>query len=117
MRVWKTSALSPVGNATPWIEMFAQIIATEIKGVREKATRYSTDENKPTAQPFLNLNKRQLKILKYLQTIPTVKREDYVQMFDISTMTAFRDLNELLEKKLLRVDGQGRATKYLLGNR
>lgn len=70
-----------------------------------------------TDKPFLDLNKRQLKILKYLQTIPTVKREDYVQMMDVSTMTAYRDLDELVENKLVKIMGQGRGTKYTLASR
>jgi hypothetical protein len=70
-----------------------------------------------TDKPFLDLNKRQLKILKYLQTIPTVKREDYVQMMEVSTMTAYRDLNELVDNKLIKIKGHGRGTKYMLSSR
>jgi hypothetical protein len=32
-------------------------------------------------------------------------------------MTAFRDLDELVNKNLLRVDGKSRGTKYLLSSR
>jgi hypothetical protein len=37
------------------------------------------EETNTNSQPLLDLNKRQLKILRYLQTIPTVKREEYCQ--------------------------------------
>jgi len=38
-------------------------------------------------------------------------------MMDVSTMTAYRDLTELMEKKLVKLEGQGRGTKYMLSNR
>jgi hypothetical protein len=77
-----------------------------------------TQQSTPLSnKPFLDLNKRQLKILKYLQTIPTVKREDYVQMMDVSAMTAYRDLQVLLKHKMIRCFGTGRGTKYTLASR
>lgn len=115
--LWNRAAQSPTGNITFWIESFIGKLGELV--VDQQVTfklLMEKQENKPN-QPFLNLNKRQLKILKYLQTIPSVKREDYVQMFDVSTMTAYRDLNELLKKRLIKIQGQGRATKYFLANR
>jgi hypothetical protein len=102
---------------TNWIERFIQNLNASIKEDREKILGLVSSSKGNNKQPFLDLNRRQLKILRYLQTIPTVKREDYVQMMDVSTMTAFRDLTDLVEKKLLKVDGRGRGTKYLLVNR
>ncbi len=116
-RIWRDAIESPTGNITPWLESFALDIADQLKANKMKIIKTLQENKGSTKQPFLNLNKRQLKILRYLQTIPSVKREDYVQMFEVSTMTAFRDMNELVEKKLLRVEGKGRATRYLLMNR
>lgn len=103
---------------TNWLEVFSTAWAREIGELRSNVDRELTEEKeKNVKQPFLDLNQRQLKILRYLQTIPTVQREDYCQMMEVSTMTAYRDMNELVEKKLLRVDGQGRGTKYMLVTR
>jgi Fic family protein len=104
-------------DLTAWIERFVLNLS---KGTCEDRDRIINDaqmQKTATKQPFLDLNRRQLKILRYLQTIPTVKREDYVQMMDISTMTAFRDLIDLVKKKLIKVEGQGRGTKYFLSSR
>lgn len=103
-------------DLTLWIEYFTEALANELGSINEevKSTMNGSGSQKKT---FLDLNRRQLKILKYLQTIPTVKREDYVQIMEVSTMTAFRDLNDLVTKKLLRINGRGRATKYMLINR
>lgn len=104
-------------NLTTWIETFTAILIPEYTELLTKYEQVNQPKAKSQEKSLLNLNKRQLKILRYLQSIPTVKREDYIQMFDVSTMTAYRDLNELVNKKLLRVEGEGRATHYKLANR
>lgn len=104
-------------DCTLFIDNIIQALLLNTQDTKARISRTSRNQSRNVKKPFLDLNKRQLKILRYLQTIPTVKREDYVQMMDVSPMTSFRDLNDLLEKKLLRVEGKGRATKYMLFNR
>lgn len=105
------------GDMSLWIERFVRNLASDMTEVSEEFSVAMAEQEKSAKQPFLDLNKRQLKILRYLQTIPTVKREDYCQMMDVSTMTAFRDLADLVNKKLVKIEGQGRGTKYMLYNR
>ena len=116
LEAW-TQSIEHNENMTLWIERFVRNLANDMVDTREEVQKNLQEETRSIKQPFLDLNKRQLKILRYLQTIPTVKREDYVQMMDVSTMTAFRDLNELVSKKLLKVEGKGRGTRYMLYNR
>lgn len=99
-----------------WIELFLNIILENLQEACKDLKTTTKNKQKATDQPFLDLNKRQLKILNYLQNIPTVKREDYVEMMRVSAMTAYRDLNDLLEKNLLKTIGQGRGTKYMLSS-
>ena len=112
---WATS--KERGEIGVWIERLIRNLATDMSETRDEFFRLKGEQQQTQKQPFLDLNKRQLKILKYLQTIPTVKREDYCQMMDVSTMTAFRDLSDLVDKKLLRIEGRGRGTKYMLYSR
>lgn len=97
-----------------WIELFSDLLIKEVGSVKENISDFIVEDEKSKNQPFLDMNKRQLKVLRYLQTVPFIKREDYCHMMEVSTMTAFRDLNSLVRKKLLKVDGQGRGTKYRL---
>ncbi len=101
---------------TYWLETFTELMIKELVDVRESINDFVAEEEKSKKQPFLDLNKRQMKILKYLQTVPVIKREDYCHMMEVSTMTAFRDLNDLVRKKLVKIEGQGRGTKYKLAN-
>lgn len=105
------------GDISLWIERFVRNLAGDMAEVIGEFNVAVAEQEKSAKQPFLDLNRRQLKILRYLQTIPTVKREDYCQMMDVSTMTAFRDLTDLVNKKLIKIEGQGRGTKYMLYNR
>ncbi len=113
--LWRASLITHDHSAL--LREFLGWFLDDISSAHIEADRVLGEEKKTNAQPFLDLNKRQLKILRYLQTIPTVKREDYCQMLDVSTMTAYRDLNDLVTKKLLKLDGQGRGTKYMLASR
>lgn len=99
-----------------WLEVLVECLTRDISDVRESINDFIITEEKSKNQPFLDLNKRQLKVLRYLQSVPMVKREDYCHMMEVSTMTAFRDLNDLVRKKLLKVEGQGRGTKYRLSS-
>lgn len=62
----------------------------------------------------LDINERQLKLLQLLQQKVYVRRYEFVKMFKVSPMTAYRDLNFLVERKLLKVSGTGKATTYTL---
>ncbi len=101
-------------DLTTWLEAFCDSVAKELVITREDINKFVVEDEKSKQQPFLDLNKRQLKVLKYLQTVQTIKREDYCHMMDVSTMTAYRDLNDLLRKRLIKQEGEGRATKYKL---
>lgn len=107
---------NPEERERTWHEKFTAFCAEQIESKSKNlpSVKESTSKND---KPFLDLNRRQLKILKYLQTIPTLKREDYVQMTGVSAMTAFRDLQVLLKHKLIRSIGVGRGTKYTLYSR
>jgi hypothetical protein len=107
----------PARREVNWHEMFLKDFAIQYEKNISHLKEAKQQESQATNKPFLDLNRRQLKILKYLQTIPTVKREDYVQMMDVSTMTAYRDLQVLVKHKLVKPIGVGRGTKYTLYSR
>ncbi|BCX14035.1 MAG: hypothetical protein KatS3mg085_567 [Candidatus Dojkabacteria bacterium] len=113
-RIIETYQAAVINGESYWHENFLQIVLDYFLILRKNLNKFLASQEKAKSQPFLELNKRQIKILKYLQSVPTIKREDYCHMMEVSTMTAFRDLNDLVDKKLLKVEGKGRATKYKL---
>lgn len=101
---------------TFWIENFTEKIFDNLEEIREGVNDFIIQDEKSKAQPFLDLNKRQLKVLRYLQSVSVIKREEYCHIMEVSTMTAFRDLDDLVRKKLIKIEGKGRGTKYKLAS-
>lgn len=65
--------------------------------------------------PIAQLNKRQAGLMESLKTGDKIRLRDYVEQFgsDISERSAQRDLNELREADLLRLEGRGRGARYV----
>ncbi len=116
--LWEKATSSMTGNITYWLEAFTKALQQELEEIyKSMKSELEKQEVEAKKKPFLYLNKRQLKILKYLQTIPHVKREEYVKMFNISPMTAYRDLLDLKKRKLIKPVGNGRSTFYTLSTK
>ena len=62
----------------------------------------------------MELNERQKKALEYLKIHKNITRKIYIEINNISPRQANKDLNDLLEKKLIRKQGKGRAIAYIL---
>ncbi|MBX3468687.1 MAG: sigma 54-interacting transcriptional regulator [Planctomycetes bacterium] len=60
------------------------------------------------------LNRRQLALLDYLRANGVATNREYVQLVSVSVPTGWRDLKDLLDKGLIRAEGQGRNTVYRL---
>ncbi|HBE45392.1 MAG TPA: hypothetical protein DDW17_08130 [Deltaproteobacteria bacterium] len=61
------------------------------------------------------LNERQIKAVIYVKEKRKITNRDYQKEFSVSRQTATRDLTELVEKKLFKLQGTGkRDISYLL---
>ena len=65
---------------------------------------------------FKNLNHRQIKILEYIQTHGSIHLQDCLELFEVSKVTASRDLSHLHQQDYVLRLGRGKATKYLLNS-
>lgn len=61
-----------------------------------------------------DLNQRQIKIIEYLYSNPSVTRNAYSKMMGVSFMTSYRDLQDLISKEYISQKGQGRGTYYFI---
>lgn len=118
-------------NTEEFAALFSEVVATgegldrflefiivgwhkSVETVRREAVKLSYNEEIKGKAKFLNLNHRQLAALRYLQRNVKVTRRQYMKLFKVSTMTAYRDLSDMQEKKLLDCQGHGRGTYYVL---
>ena len=61
----------------------------------------------------LNLNFRQLRLLEFLEPGASISPNEYQKLFEVSRMTATRDLRELSSDRYLLRTGKSRSTKYI----
>jgi DNA-binding NtrC family response regulator len=60
------------------------------------------------------LNRRQRALIDYLRANGLATNREYAELVKVSIPTGWRDLKELLDKNVIRAEGQGRATVYRL---
>ena len=82
-------------------------------GSRGMRTSSGTTAGKVEYHGFI-LNRRQVTLLDYLRANGVATNREYVQLVNVSVPTGWRDLKDLLDKGLVRSEGQGRNTVYRL---
>jgi ATP-dependent DNA helicase RecG len=60
------------------------------------------------------LSPRQLQIVEFTESKPSIRSEDIVKHFGVSKQTTANDLNKLIRLKVLGRTGTGRSTSYFL---
>lgn len=108
------------GDATEWVQWFATQIALACASTSEIVDRAIDKSRFWTRHAALPLKERQRKVLQRLLDagdggfLGGLNAEKYIKMTGIAKATATRDLRELVTLGLLRVDGQGKATRYYI---
>jgi ATP-dependent DNA helicase RecG len=62
----------------------------------------------------LGLNERQIKAIQYIREKGMITNREYQKLCATSWDTAYRDLSELVQKSILKREGKGRSTHYLM---
>ena len=84
-------------------------------GSRARMSSGSASVGKVDYRGFV-LNRRQVALLDYLKANGVATNREYVQLVNVSVPTGWRDLKDLLDKGLIRAEGQGRNTVYRLAD-
>lgn len=98
-------------NLTLWLEYFAKGVAVQLqKALKEiNSQKFKTD----LLASFWKLNDRQKQILEYLENPEQkITNKGVQKMFNISQITASRDLAKLVSLGLLFTHGRGRSVYY-----
>lgn len=106
--------VSDIIESNKTLDILVSGIYSEISDLKDRILRHSYQEKVDKNSEYANLSERQLAVLRYLQNSPTINRRQYMKLFKVSTMTAFRDLTDLVENKIIHVKGVGRGTYYEL---
>ncbi|HOU76330.1 MAG TPA: Fic family protein [Candidatus Dojkabacteria bacterium] len=101
-------------DITMWIELFVKGVDNDTQQVREQIFRIEQEKVQQKKKLFLGLNSRQLQAINYLKKYSQITRKKYTEIMGISFMSSYRDLNELVKRKLIFQYGHGRSTFYTL---
>lgn len=117
-------AVGPLDDAAPvvtaWLEYFLAVLRDELRAAYSslRTATLPAELHAPAvaasdSPPPLRLNPRQRRIVELLTVSgATLANSECQTLFDVSAMTAARDLRELVDRGLIRMYGQGRATYY-----
>lgn len=64
----------------------------------------------------LGLNERQMKAIKYLKEHGHISNKEYREINTIGKVVAVKELNQMVEKGILKIVGKGRALRYELND-
>lgn len=101
-----------IGSEDQWLEVFAQGLYEELQNLytRVKPRSLLKEDKKKTG--LLELNRRQMRLLKYISDNGAISREVAAKLNDTSIATAYRDLDFLCKKNLTKRAGSGKNTYY-----
>lgn len=94
-------------------ELFTHMLTEELLDLRATLQPFLEQVRIDHAK-FIDLTARQVKGLSYLKEKEIISREIYAKLNDISAITSYRDLNDMLKKGYIHVTGIGKGTKYIL---
>ena len=102
-------------DATPWLEYFIEGIAAEMGRIEKSVREYLQAESRRRRAAQVELNDRQMKILTLLNRRRSLTNLECQKRFEVSAATAKRDLQLMVEKKLVqRVGITGKGVFYTL---
>jgi len=84
---------------------------------RQSLEYLKMSESEKSIEPdFSMLNERQRKAMNYVRNKDRITNKEYVEINNISRETAKRDLSDLVEKNVLKIEGKGRGMYYVIGS-
>lgn len=114
--IWKTLQKTDF-TFDPSSAHFTQFLEKLLREyVRQVETIHDALLHQSSIAPHIraSLNDRQFKILTYFKQHKKLSRKKYSSMMNVAIATAFRDLNDLNAKGLIKAVGRGRGTSYIL---
>lgn len=99
-------------DMTNWLDYFVLGFLVEARKVRDGIK--SVGFNKTDAQSQVFLDKDEIQIMDFLSTTGQVTSQDVVEILKIAKRTSQLKLKNLVEKKLIKMEGKGPASYYTL---
>lgn len=92
---------------TQWLEYFAE-------GIIDELLRVSAELKKVGVNPKTSLKEHHKQMLKYIEKHDFITDSDYAKLTDRAKATRALDFDKLIKMGLIKREGKGRATYYVL---
>ena len=103
------------GNLSPFLDQFVNAIRTQAEAAFQK--RMEESDNSASIRALYKLNDRQKQILTLLEEPGgRLSNKNVQKLYDISQVTASRDMAKLVHLGLIRPHGKGRSVYYTISN-
>lgn len=103
------------GDLTEWLEYFLFGIAVEISRVEKTVIKLSSDRSMKEKFGQIGLSSRQIKAVEYIKEKGQITNKEYQRLCDVSQPTANRDIQEMVDKSVLKQKGKtGQQIIYVL---
>ncbi|MEI6326652.1 MAG: Fic family protein [Candidatus Roizmanbacteria bacterium] len=112
---YRSLQAASAGDYTTWLEYFTYGAAVEYDRVKEKILKLSQDVKLKSKMGGrqVYLTERQIKIVEYITDVGYVQNKMFSMLFpDVSDDTVLREVNELIEKGLIRKVGSTKGARY-----
>ncbi|WKZ31011.1 MAG: DeoR family transcriptional regulator [Candidatus Dojkabacteria bacterium] len=101
-------------DLTVFIEAFLYTMSNEYLSLEQRYLNVYERKVKLHGKLSEKLNNRQKKLLDYMENNEKVTRSEVRKLMGVSFMTAYRDLQQLVEEGYIEIKGVGRGTYYKL---
>ncbi|MBT4511141.1 MAG: Fic family protein [Chloroflexi bacterium] len=101
-------------DLTEWLEYFAQGVALSVAAVQERVLKLSIDKRKVGRKGQKSLTERQIRIIEMIHDQGQIANRDVREMFGVSHQTAVKEIAKLVDSGLIKSEGLGRNTHYIL---
>jgi Fic family protein len=99
-------------DITGWLEYFAEGVKVSIAAVKERIARLSSERLRRTREGQIALTDRQMKIVERMTHEGRIAAGDVAGMFKITRQAALKEMNKLVEMKVVKLTGKGRGAYY-----
>lgn len=101
---------------TDWLIYFTGVVAIELSKIKEKIRKLSVDSRlKGIIGSQVALTERQMKLIEHMGEHGYAVMQSLKDIFPmVSEDTVLRDMNYLIEKKIIKKEGKTKAARYVL---
>jgi Fic family protein len=101
-------------DLTNWLEYFVEGVSVSTNAVKERIIRLSSERLRRTKRGQVALTERQMRIVEKINQNEKITVGDVSKEFKITRQAALKEMNKLVNLKVVGLKGKGRGAYYIL---